>query len=113
MIDNFAHFYESLNPLGRFIFDFIGGTVILRGILAHKLAAWILRKIAQMDVFGGDMLGFIMKHVSQWNTVARKVALVQHFRNGHTHEGVVGCTEENCGMFLEPQVNRFERPIAA
>lgn len=113
MIDVFTHFYESLNPLGKFLFEFLFVTVFLRGILAHKLASWILRQIAQMDVFEGDILAFIMKRIEGWNIIARKVAIVQHYRHGHEHADIVGCTQENCSMFTEPQVNHVERPLIA
>lgn len=107
------HFYQSLDPFWRFIFDFLFVTVFLKGIMAHKVAAVAVQGISQMSKVEGSMLNGVMKKLSTIDIITRKVAIVEHYRHNHVHDGVEGCTEEKCSIFIDTAAEATGRAVAA
>lgn len=56
-------------------------------------------KIRQHASSKEAIVATVKQHIDKFAVVARKVAIVQHYRHGHSHNGVLGCQQENCVIF--------------
>jgi hypothetical protein len=120
-------FWHSLPLLIRLPLDFVFVVIILRGVVAKDITSWLedrgfIKKREQslvyriLDFFYFSItketseirqhspskqaiVSFVKSHIDKFAVVARKVAIVQHYRHGHQHNDVLGCGQGNCVIF--------------
>lgn len=97
MLESIVQFHDSLPLLIRISVDYIFGVIIIRGWLGNE----ILSELQNRGLFEKGFLHKTIENIKSWTIVARKLAIVQHFRSGHDHESVVGCSQGRCGVFTQ------------
>lgn len=95
MFEHIAQFHDSLPTLLRWTVDFTLNVVLLRGILANE----ILQEIRQRGWLKQGILHSVMNRIKEWTVIARKMAIIEHYRGGHQHDIRVGCSQGRCGIF--------------
>lgn len=127
MFSEIIEFWQSLPLLIKIPVDFWISIIVMRGIVAKDITSWLedrgmIKKREQSIIYRGldffyfgfktekskirqhasskDAIISVMKeHVDKFAVVARKVAIVQHYKQGHNHDSVLGCAQGNCVVF--------------
>lgn len=95
MLEQLVEIHASL-PLGpRILFDFLFFQIFVRGIIANT----ILDELKERGIIKPHFLHGLVDKIKRWKTIARKLAIVQHYREDHGHESVVGCGQGRCAVF--------------
>ena len=102
-------FYTSLAWPIKIPLDFSINIVLMRIILPEK----IKQEITQLGWLNFSIIGYIMKHLEGWTTIARKVAIIEHYTHKHVHDDVLGCTEEKCVVFTNTEQIAPTRAVTA
>jgi hypothetical protein len=95
MLESLVQFHDHLPLLIRWSIDFIFQVIIIRGILANE----IMSELRQRGILKQGIIHFVKQHIDKWTLIARKVAIVEHYRGGHNHDSVVGCGQGRCTLF--------------
>lgn len=93
MFEAILQFHDSLPFLVRVGVDYFLGVIIIRGWLGNE----ILAELQSRGFFKKGMLHGFITSLSKWEPLARKIAIVQHYRGGHDHDLSVGCSQGRCG----------------
>lgn len=74
--------------------------VLVRGIIGNG----IMQEIKQRGVYEHRIVQAMKKHLNAWKSVARKSAIVSHYRlqaqgAGHESDNVLDCGQGRCAIF--------------
>lgn len=97
MLESIVQFHDSLPFLIRVSVDYFIGVILIRGWLGNE----ILSELQKRGLFEKGYLHKTIEKIKNWTVIARKLAIVQHFRSGHGHDSVVGCGQGRCGVFTQ------------
>lgn len=100
MLDSLIQFHDHLPFLIRWPIDFFFYVVLIRGILATE----ILSEMQQRGFYKKGILDRTVKKMDKWYSVARKSAILEHYRlrahgAGHNSESVLDCGQGRCHIF--------------
>lgn len=97
--DPFERFYAHLPWILQLPTYIIINIVLLRGIIGNG----IMQEIKQRGVLEHRIVQSMKRQVHGWTVVARKVAIVQHYRlhaqgSGHDTDNVLDCGQGRCAI---------------
>lgn len=92
--------YDHLPELIKLPVWFLINIIVVRGILANE----IMSELQLHGLYKRGMLDRTMKKMDKWYSLARKAAIVEHYRlrahgTGHNHESVLECGQGRCAIF--------------
>lgn len=97
MLESIVQMHDSLPLLIRLPLDYFVGVILIRGWLGNE----ILSELQNRGLFTRGFLHKTLDKLQSWTVIARKMAIVQHFRSGHDRQSVVGCSQGRCGVFTQ------------
>lgn len=91
--DPFEQYYSHLPWFLQFPIYILLNVVLIRGIIGNG----IMSEITQRGWLDHHIVKRTMKHLNSWTVIARKTAIVDHFRGGHSHD-IQLCGEGRCAI---------------
>lgn len=97
--DPFEHFYAHLPWILQLPIYIFLNIVLIRGIIGNK----IMSEIEQRGVLEHRIVTSMSKHIDRWTSIARKAAIVQHYRlhaqgAGHDSDNILDCGQGRCAI---------------
>jgi hypothetical protein len=100
MLDYLSNSYNHLPELIKIPVWFFINIIVIRGILANE----IMSELSLHGIYKRGMIERTVKKMDRWYSLARKAAIIEHYRlrahgAGHNHESVLGCGQGRCTIF--------------